>query len=155
MVRLKWAEPTAATEELLFQFHYGSIKIELTWDDESTLQKFQFHYGSIKMGAGGETFTNVMRFNSTMVRLKSCRGRILPPGHVQFQFHYGSIKMLRWLYRRGRCCCFNSTMVRLKYIYDQPKPGGIVFQFHYGSIKITNSHRRGKLCYVSIPLWFD
>ena len=56
---------------------------------------------------------NILRFNSTMVRLK---------GHaVLFQF---------FCFRR-----FNSTMVRLKESVHEENIMGVLFQFHYGSIK--------------------
>ncbi len=52
---------------------------------------FQFHYGSIKGLSHVGVNTTVVRFNSTMVRLKAFtstwRRHV-----VQFQFHYGSIK---------------------------------------------------------------
>ena len=33
----------------LFQFHYGSIKIQFGCNERHALRVFQFHYGSIKI----------------------------------------------------------------------------------------------------------
>ena len=75
---------------------------------------FQFHNGSIKRRKILPIVARIMRFNSTMVRLKVMDAVAIPASF--------------W--------CFNSTMVRLKVI-SMPitKPITEEFQFHNGSIK--------------------
>ena len=56
---------------MVFQFHYGSIKIQLISISVRQIKRFQFHYGSIKILVKSEREKADMCFNSTMVRLKS------------------------------------------------------------------------------------
>ena len=54
----------------MFQFHYGSIKMLGSSLAPNNINLFQFHYGSIKMIRKELNFITILRFNSTMVRLK-------------------------------------------------------------------------------------
>ena len=57
-----------------FQFHIGSIKSRTPTAHKSTHAiGFQFHIGSIKRSSTVRPVENwVIRFNSTLVRLKDC-----------------------------------------------------------------------------------
>ncbi len=71
MVRLK--EMTKISDkiyEIIFQFHYGSVKRDFPNLSIKFTEKFQFHYGSVK------SFTDGSCYYKTKV----------------FQFHYGSVK---------------------------------------------------------------
>ena len=57
-------------EQMVFQFHYGSIKIDLFSNFFFAIFVFQFHYGSIKIRLPIVLLTSDFGFNSTMVRLK-------------------------------------------------------------------------------------
>ena len=117
-----------------FQFHYGSIKIQMAMLLPLWVLEFQFHYGSIKILQHCEPMSLMNCFNSTMVRLKcNLRGSKASLSR-QFQFHYGSIKIQKQLKMFLENVSFNSTMVRLKYCRRQPP---------------MTQHP------VSIPLWFD
>ena len=48
MVRLKGTEYEDASDDYIFQFHYGTIKRILTRNVLATKGIFQFHYGTIK-----------------------------------------------------------------------------------------------------------
>ena len=48
MVRLKLGNALEGVGNILFQFHYGSIKAAFFSVSPLTYYKFQFHYGSIK-----------------------------------------------------------------------------------------------------------
>ena len=49
MVRLKSFAVSSALKPSEFQFHYGSIKMDLSFLPPDGLTVFQFHYGSIKI----------------------------------------------------------------------------------------------------------
>ena len=138
---------------------------------------FQFHYGSIKIHRRRRQDLQQRRFNSTMVRLKSCR-TVFMSWICGFQFHYGSIKIrlvkifwrltLRFQFHYGSIKMDNPNAVTLRVR---------LFQFHYGSIKMMNNIFVSSVEYgfnstmvrlkfylvscrqcrneVSIPLWFD
>ncbi len=57
--------------------------------------KFQFHNGSIKSEIGFQDLTTEQNFNSTMVRLKASITGGQAPNNAPFQFHNGSIKSIR------------------------------------------------------------
>ena len=95
---------------------------------------FQFHKGSIKSQGRHARLAEQPGFNSIKVRLK---GRELQIHHLSFwfQFHKGSIKSSRKKIARWRMCCFNSIKVRLKDGWEKGAYASKVFQFHKGSIK--------------------
>ena len=53
---------------------------------------FQFHYGTIKSRSGWTISRYFENFNSTMVRLKGLGVSASSPTNSKFQFHYGTIK---------------------------------------------------------------
>ena len=94
MVRLKLPIPFIAGAALAgFQFHYGSIKINVPLESYIQYALFQFHYGSIKIYYKLLCQFLLSRFNSTMVRLKFNEVSTAIPQPPLFQFHYGSIKI--------------------------------------------------------------
>ena len=99
------------------------------------IDMFQFHNGSIKRPATPPpVLCPVLGFNSTMVRLKVAKDRLVKSIRYQFQFHNGSIKRLGYI----------------RHFDDKT-----VFQFHNGSIKSTQPSKKSFILTVSIPQWFD
>ena len=117
---------------------------------------FQFHYGSIKIKIIVRNLNEKESFNSTMVRLKSRdyfknRCFFLCFNSTMVRLKYGALKNILL-----PNICFNSTMVRLKFDQLLFKPETLLmFQFHYGSIKIRLFVFCLRCKVVSIPLWFD
>ena len=87
-----WAANRGAFHNYRFQFHNGSIKSGLPNRYLEAKYVFQFHNGSIKSTPGRVPKCELLRFNSTMVRLKV----VLTPKII------------------AKIKGFNSTMVRLK-----------------------------------------
>ena len=142
MVRLKFFHVYNCGESLVFQFHYGSIKIDCQYWVKGKLNKFQFHYGSIKISSKGEN--NIMwiwfQFHYGSIKIKEDEGQ--HHWAQAFQFHYGSIKMQSATNITAKLIRFNSTMVRLKLRFLFVGSGDYTkFQFHYGSIKISVCRR--------------
>ena len=112
MVRLKFITKLPEALSVVFQFHYGSIKIFVI---NLVYLAHCFNSTMVRLKSSiifPRTRTKT-RFNSTMVRLK----QKLPQGQEYtppFQFHYGSIKIHRPFQTKAVNPCFNSTMVRLK-----------------------------------------
>ena len=157
MVRLKVPACTCQVGNVVFQFHYGTIKRK----DKSCVLLLYVHFNStmvrLKVADAAKEQSYAANFNSTMVRLKALplldyvtsgvfqfhygtiKSRDIAKETNQaniFQFHYGTIKRSTIYVKVGTMVLyFNSTMVRLKEI---SLPGillFIVFQFHYGTIK--------------------
>ena len=120
--------------------------------------------------------TDILNFNSTMVRLKVRQPEEEIPGS-RFQFHYGTIKSKAvppyacFLYNFNSTMVrlkvlllistlppilhFNSTMVRLKEKEENLHLPYCLFQFHYGTIKRDGNSGRVFHPRISIPLWYD
>ena len=113
MVRLKERQLHVLSRNILFQFHYGTIKSVLRFSSIRFVLLFQFHYGTIKSQHQIEINRTFQSFNSTMVRLKVSYSSIHYSFHM-FQFHYGTIKRQK-----------GAFTIRIP----------ALFQFHYGTIK--------------------
>ena len=66
-----------STFSFKFQFHYGTIKSLSISRIAFSTSVFQFHYGTIKSFALSASGAMFLYFNSTMVRLKDFRYRVI------------------------------------------------------------------------------
>jgi len=120
------------------------------------ISTFQFHFGSI--GSNQVSFS----VNTPDVSIplwfdwKSWQAEYNPCIQL-FQFHFGSIGRTPDDIEWDTLESFNSTLVRLEGLdVICSTVVSFAFQFHFGSIgRINFSQKMNKLCFVSIPLWFD
>ena len=114
-VRLKHAEQSIITVIIIFQFHKGTIKTDLSHRHMFTAQIFQFHKGTIKTGG--------------------CATEIYVAS--EFQFHKGTIKTVLQFKFTKPFHYFNSIKVRLKPSpTTTPKPPLL----NFNSIKVRLKH---------------
>ena len=135
MVRLKdWLASGDVGVQILFQFHYGTIKRRCVACFK--VRGFYFNSTMVRLKEYSAALERAMcfYFNSTMVRLKGSRTD-RPAARRGFQFHYGTIKSVLHGKPTGSYRNFNSTMVRLKESFAACCIAWREFQFHYGTIK--------------------
>ena len=70
MVRLKETRPSQRQQEMLFQFHYGTIKRKTNAANWQIAQNFNSTMVRLKVNIYIRIMSTKIDFNSTMVRLK-------------------------------------------------------------------------------------
>ncbi len=74
-----------------FQFNYCTIKSNIQPPVASFVNLFQFNYCTIKSHFPWKMYSELLNFNSTIVRLKDHSGSV-SPNTLRFQFNYCTIK---------------------------------------------------------------
>ena len=92
MVRLKDTCVDYESGEVIFQFHYGTIKSKTKKKRQYERLYFNSTMVRLKVCPSSAIMHGLTHFNSTMVRLKDGKKSASSETRIRFKFHYGTIK---------------------------------------------------------------
>ena len=106
-----------------FQFHKGTIRTNLSFDNNTTMELFQFHKGTIRTWPHGTSIEDDENFNSIKVQLE----------------------LLVKSFSKLSIADFNSIKVQLERGEEIERAKQVAFQFHKGTIRTHKQNLKFKI----------